>query len=175
MNQDVVAVISDHHTVLDWLIERLGSAGPGPTRRVLFDEFAKALGAHLRAIDETVIPALRAQGWRNVSSSLLVGHVDIKHRLGELITLSVSTPEHDAALAALGLRLQAQRRRETEQLLPLLQVSLGDWQSRELGTEVREHMNRVIGERPSGFADSEPAHALLEEARLVIGTFPTVQ
>ncbi len=175
MKHDVVAVISDHHAVLDWLMERVAEASPSPARRVLFDEFAKALGGHLRAIDEAVIPALRAGGWRNVSSSLLVGHVDIKHRLGELLTLRLSSRAHDDALATLAVHLQAQQQREASQLLPLLQGALNDWQRAQLGAEVQDHLSRVIGERPSGFADSEPASSLLEEAKLVLGSFPTLQ
>lgn len=175
MKHDVVAVISAHHVVLDWLMERVTQDGPGPARRVLFDEFAKALGGHLRAMDEAVIPALRAAGWCNVPSSLLIGHVDTKHRLGELLTLALSTRAHDAALRTLVARLRLQQEREVRQLLPLLQDTLDDWQRAHLGAEVHEHLSRVIGGRPSGFADSEPAAALLEEARLVLGSFPTLQ
>lgn len=174
MKQDVVAVISAHHAVLDWLMERVTDARPGPARRVLFDEFAKALGGHVRAIDQAVIPALRASGWRNVSSSLLVGHVDIKHRLSELLTLRASTRAHDLALAALAEHMRAQQQREARQLLPLLHDALDDWQRAQLGVEVQEHLSRVIGD-PSGFADSEPAASLLEEAKLVLGSFPTLQ
>lgn len=175
MKQDVVAVISAHHAVLDWLTERVTEAGRSPVRRVLFNEFVNALGGHLRAIDEAVIPALRAVGWRNVSSGLLVGHVDIKHRLGELLTLRLSTRAHELALAALAANLESQQAREVRHLLPVLQDALDDWQREQLGGEVQDHLSRATGDRPSGFADSQPAASLLEEAKLVLGSFPALQ
>lgn len=175
MKADVVAVISDHHAVLGWLTDRVLDAEPGPSRRVLFDEFAKALGGHLRAIDQAVIPALRARGWRNVCSSLLVGHVDVKYRLGELLTLRPSSRAHPTTLAALALHLEAQLQREAGLLLPLLEEALDDWQRAELGVEVQEHLSRMIGEGRTDFVDSEPAASLLEEAKLVLGGFPALQ
>ena len=156
-------------------MERVTEGGSGPARRVLFNEFAKALGGHVRAIDEVVIPALRANGWRNVSSCLLVGHAELKHRLSELLTLRLSSRAHELALFALIAHLQSQQEREARQLLPLLEDTLDDWQRAQLGAEVQDHLSRVIGERPSGFADSQPAASLLEEAKLVLGSFPTLQ
>lgn len=175
MTQDIVTVISDHHTVLGWLRGRVVGAAPGPARRILFDEFTKALGGHLRAIDQVVLPALRLEGWRNVSSGLLVGHVEVKHRLSELLTLPCSSAARERALAELAVQLELQLQREAEQLLPLLASSFDGWQRVYLGAEVEEHLGRVIGDRASGFADSQPAAELLQEAKLVLTSFPALR
>ena len=118
MRQDVVAVISAHHAVLDWLTERVTEGGSGPARRVLFNEFAKALGGHVRAIDEVVIPALRANGWRNVSSCLLVGHAEpvrgVHKNVGTRGPVGIADEEqdlHQARAAARSLRNCSECRR----------------------------------------------------------------
>lgn len=175
MNKDIVTVVSENHAVLAWLAERLPACEPGPARRFLFDEYAKALGGHLRAVDAVVIPALRVKGWRDVSSALLIGHVQLKSQLAEVLTLNAETPGFKRAFAALTAGAAAQCEREGRQLLPLLDKQLNDSERLLLGGEALEHRDRVMGDGVPAFDDSQPAAELVEEAKLVLGGLPSLR
>src|SRR5688500_11645740 len=75
MRKDVVQVLLEDHAVLGWLAERLRPVSSTSAGTPMFNEFARALGAHQTVIDQTVIPALKACGWRGLSSDVLTGHM----------------------------------------------------------------------------------------------------
>lgn len=175
MSKDIVAVVLENHAALAWLSERLPAADRRPAQRLLFDEYAKALGGHLRAIDAVVIPALRSKGWRNLSSAVLVGHVELKGQLADLLTVDAEAPDFEGAFAALVVNVATQAERENKQLLPLLSRQFNARERLMLGGEALEHRERVMGDGVPSFADSQPAAELVAEARLVLGGGPVLR
>ncbi|WP_292443224.1 hypothetical protein [Methylibium sp.] len=55
---------------------------------------------------------------------------------------------------------------------PWLGAALDEERRMQLGTEVQAHLSSLLGEDRRDFDESEPAAALLEEAKLVLGSFP---
>jgi len=169
--RDVLLVLSENYAILGWLEERLMAASTPGHRRHLFYEFARALGGHLRGIDHAIVPALRHGGWQDVSSEVLVGHADTKHRLAELLTLTTSGDPFERALLAFIPVLERQRKREQLQLVPVLKRLLDGPARASLGTQVQGHFKDMYGDAAPRANASEAAD-LLEEARIVLGTFP---
>ncbi len=99
-------------------MDQLLALQSSPSYRRLFDEFAKGVGALLRAMDLSVIPLMKIEGWKQVSSQLLREHVELKHQLGELLTTRLDTPAYTAALNTMALKLRRQQRIGVEQLFP---------------------------------------------------------
>lgn len=169
--RDVILALAEHHAILRWLSERLVSASTPDHRQHLFDEFAKALGGHLRSIDHAVMPAMRECGWKDVRSSLLVGHVELKHRLGELLTLRDSPALFEQRLLEFLARLAEQLDREGADLVPVLRNSLDLDARRLLGVQVQSQFGMLFSQ---AFSTDTPgdAHQLVEEARIVLGALP---
>lgn len=157
MQRDVVAVMSDHHQVLSELMDQLLALQSSPTYRLLFDEFTKGTGAMLRSMDLSIIPLLKSQGWKRVSSQLLREHVELKHQLGELLTARFDTPAYAAALKAMALKMRRQQRIAVEQLFPWLETVLDEEQRKRLGTEVQEHLSSLLGDERRDAGEHEAA------------------
>src|SRR5258706_3353723 len=85
--QDIVAVLDEDHARLVELAGRLRSS-PRPGLAIpQFNDFAVALGGHLTAVKRVVYPALKAVGWKEVNSTMLLGHAKLTHAFAELLTL----------------------------------------------------------------------------------------
>jgi len=175
MERDVVQVLTEDHAVLRWLGERLRTAPTSEARSLMFNEFARALGAHETVIDETVVPALRACGWRELHSDVLTSHATLKRSFAELLTLGRNDPAFAAALAALIRQLARHCELEERMLLPLLHRCLDDAQREMMAFDAEAHLTRILGnERPTEDAAlAQPANELLEEAHVVLSSLPT--
>ena len=174
MRKDVVQVLLEDHAVLAWLGERLRSGGIASIGSPMFNEFARALGAHQTVIDQTVIPALEACGWRGLSSDVLTGHMALKRSFAELLTLRRESTGFDASLAGLMRQLARQCELEDRKLLPLLTDSLSESQREVLAFEAEAHLTHILGDMPLENAEPAlPATELLEEAQLVLSSLPS--
>jgi hypothetical protein len=175
MDRDVLQILTEDHAVLDWLAQRLQAARPGRARAVLFNEFARALGAHQTVIDRTVLPALRNCGWQGVTSDLLTGHMALKRLLAEALTLERAASSFKEIVERLAPAVKTQCLRERTRLLPVLRSSLDEPQRALLGVDAEQHLTRLLGETLSVREDADfgsDAEALVEEAYVVLGSFP---
>ena len=176
MRKDVVQVLLEDHAVLAWLGERQRPVAGTTAGTQMFNEFARALGAHQTVIDQTVIPALKACGWRGLSSDVLTGHMALKRSFAELLTLRPDSPNFEASLAALMRQMTRQFELEDKKLLPLLTDCLSESQREILAFEAEAHLTQILGDTPLQDAElARPATALLEEAQLVLGSPPSAR
>jgi hypothetical protein len=176
MERDVLQILTEDHAVLRWLGERLTAARPGRARSALFNEFARALGAHQTVIDQTILPALRAGGWRGVSSDMLAGHLALKRLLAETLTFERDAPRFEHAVRRIVARVEAHCELEQNKLVPLVHASLDDHQRSLMADDAELHLTRLLGEQHQLNEDAEfapQAEELVEEAYLVLGSFAT--
>ncbi|WP_280151059.1 hemerythrin domain-containing protein [Piscinibacter sp. XHJ-5] len=176
MERDVLQVLTEDHALLRWLGERLNAARPARVRINLFNEFARTLGAHQTVIDQTILPALRACGWRGLSSDVLAGHLALKRLLAETLTLDGDAPTFDYALRRIVARAQAHCEVEQRKLMPLLHAMLDDHQRELMAFDAEMHLTRLLGEqrRLGDDADLSPrADELVAEAYVVLGSLAT--
>jgi hypothetical protein len=175
MDRDVLQILTEDHAVLEWLAERLSAARAGRARSVLFNEIARALGAHQTVIDETVLPALKVCGWHGVSSDVLTGHMALKRLLAEALTLERDPPGFDEVVHRLAPQVKAQCGLEQRKLLPVLHRCLDDGQRSLLASDAEQHLTRLLGETPKVHEDADlglDAEDLVEEAYVVLGSLP---
>lgn len=174
MRKDVVQVLLEDHAVLGWLGERLRATSGATTP--MFNEFARALGAHQTVIDQTILPALKACGWRGLSSDVLTSHMALKRSFAELLTLRPDSAGFEASLSALMRQVTLHCDIEDRKLLPLLTDCLSESQREMLAFEAEAHLTQILGDRPvQDAALAQPATELLEEAQLVLGSLPSRQ
>lgn len=169
--RDVVWVVAEHHAILRWLGDRIASASTPAHRLHLFDELAKALGGHLRAVDEAVVPALRDCGWRDVPSTLLIGHVDLKHRLADALTVRDEPMALEKQLLVLIPKLADHLEREGTHLVPLLRRGLDRSARASLGAQVASQFGMLFDRGVAGTEIPEGPQELMEEARIVFRSF----
>lgn len=176
MERDVLQVLGKDHAVIAWLADRLVASPPGRARSLVFNEFSRTLGAHLAVIDRTVLPALRTCGWRGLTSDVLSGHMALKRRLAEVLTLAPDDEEFDAARSQLVTEVAKQRCREQDALLPVLNECLDDAQRSMLALDAELHLTSLLGQTNEMMFENvgmtRAADELLEEAYLVLGSFP---
>ncbi len=182
MTRDLSTALGDNRAALLALGERLLSEPVLPQQRRLFLAYSRALGGHWRAIDEVVIPALKAHGWQGVRADALRGHVLLKQRMAELLS-ATSAPwvdgadpaASDAVMLAFVAEAQAVQRREGALLDPALAM-LGDAaENASLAAEVDAQMGLLFDvdppprpQQPGGVVPRD----LVEEARVVLGSWP---
>jgi hypothetical protein len=174
MERDLVQVLAEDHAVLRWLGERL-SAATRTAKPMVFNEFARALGAHETVVEQTVLPALKATGWRGLSSDVLTGHADLRRELADLLTMDKGSAAFDVAVERLLRRLARQCDLEEEKLLPVLRASLDDTQRELLAFDAESHLTRLLGDDAPDANELElaqPVNELLEEAHVVLGSLP---
>jgi hypothetical protein len=176
MARDVVQVLMEDHAVLGWLGERLCTAQTSGARSLMFNEFARALGAHETVIDETVVPALKSCGWRGLSSDVLISHAALKRSFAELLTVRRQDPAFPGVLNALIRQLERHCTLERTKLLPVLRDGLDDALREMMAFDAEVHLTRILGDtrpREDG-ALAQPANELIEEAQLVLASLPAV-
>ena len=175
MVKDVLQVLTEDHAVLMWLAERLASVRPGRARMLVFNELARALGAHQTIIDRTVVPALRDCGWSGLSSDVLTGHVALKRLLAETLTLEREPDAFGPMVLHLARRVGQQCDVEQRKLFPVLLGSLDDDQRAIMAMDAESHLTRLLGEGPRMLGDDGmalDAGDLVEEAYVVLGSLP---
>ena len=166
---DFESALRDHHDTLRSQIERMVEASTPSHRRALFDQFSRALGGHFRAMDHAVIPALRAHGWKDVPSDILVGHAHLKRCLADVLAARTSPIAFDQRLAEFLPRFAAQRTVEFEALVPAVARLLTPEEDRSLAAQVAAEFGLVFDKQPS--AEPRPAGELIDEARVVLPGF----
>lgn len=173
MEKDLIQVLTEDHAVLGWLSGRLRAA-PSASKALLFNEFARALGAHQTVIDQTVIPALKSCGWRGLSSDVLAGHMSVKRSFAELLTLRPGKPSFDDALELVLQAANLQSSLERDKLLPLLRQLLDAGQLRMLGYDAQLQLTQLLGDEShlDDIDTAQPVHELLAEAHVVLGSLP---
>lgn len=173
MERDVAQILIESHATLGALARRLGRGGTHHARSGGFDDFVLALGAHQAVIDKAVVPALKAFGWRGVSSSVLTGHAGLKRLLAETLTMARDHPSFDAARQQLVQAVRTQCERERVELIPVLRRALDEPQRAMAALEADLHLTRLLGDKPDPWRDSElqpGAGELIEEAQIVLGS-----
>jgi hypothetical protein len=171
MQHDIVAVLEENH---DRLIELAGSlrACPRPqVAMVQFNEFAVLLGAHLGVMKRVVYPALKSIGWKDVSSTVLLGHAKLTQAFAEVLTLKKA---NGAFADALGDLLEATAwlvAQERSALLPLLQKNLTDGTRLAMAAEASNYVPRTSVTTSWSGSDfrRQSARDWIEAARLLLG------
>lgn len=173
MEKDLIQVLTEDHAVLGWLTGRLRET-TSTRKALLFNEFARALGAHQTVIDQVVIPALKSCGWRGLSSDVLAGHMALKRSLAELLTQRPGSASFDAALEPVLLELGLQSSRECDKLLPLLHRLLAADQLAMLAYDAELQLAKLLGDGShlDDIDSAQPADELLAEAHVVLASLP---
>jgi len=120
MKNDVVALLEERHALLRKLRTQLRGCARQEHARLLFRQYALALGAHIGAMSKVVYPTLTSLGWRDVQSDLLVGHAKLAHMLADLLRLKLEGSLFGECLADLLDATEHVTLRESDELLPLL-------------------------------------------------------
>jgi hypothetical protein len=167
---DFESALREHHDTLQSQVERMVEASTPSHRRMLFDQFSRALGGHFRAMDHAVIPALRAHGWRDVPSDILVGHANLKRFLADVLASRSSPVMFDERLSDFLPRFAAQREIEFRSLVPAINRLLDPDENRSLAAQVAAEFGLVFDRQPSA-AEPRPANDLIDEARVVLSGF----
>ena len=166
MKNDITALLAADHALLTELATDLHAAPHPATARLLFRHFAAALGGHLTGVRKVVYPSLKAVGWKDVPSDLLLGHAQLTHAFAELLTLAHDSGEFADALADLLEGTAQLIEQERTQLLPLLDQHLDASQRLGLHLEAAPYFAHTQAD-PHRLR----LHATdwLEEARLLLG------
>lgn len=175
MDKDVLQILTEDQAVLAWLADRLLAARPGRSHILMFNEFARALGAHLTVIDQTVLPALKVCGWHGVSSDLLAGHMALKRLLAEALTLEREPSGFVEVVRRLASCVKAQCELEQHKLHPVLFRCIDDEQRSLMAVDAEQHLTRLLGETRKVHQDADfglDAEDLVEEAYVVLGSLP---
>src|SRR2546423_14528275 len=101
MRHDIVGFLDEDHARLADLAQGLRACARPAAAVAQFNEFAVLLGAHLVVLRRVIYPALKAVGWKNVSSSLLVGHAKLTQAFAEILTLKKASGQFADALGDL--------------------------------------------------------------------------
>ncbi|HEX6708286.1 MAG TPA: hemerythrin domain-containing protein [Albitalea sp.] len=165
MHHDIVVLLDEDHGRLKELSRQV-RACPHPAKALnRFDEFALVLGGHVNAVRKVVYPGLKAIGWKDVSSVLLLGHVKLTRQFAELLTLrkpsGVFAEGLNDLLDATGHVIERERR----DLLPLLRDHLTPAVRVAMAVDAAQylaHLERPL-QRPVGLRD------WVLEARLLLG------
>lgn len=171
MQKYLPSILRRQHEVIRQQAERIVEASNPRYRAHLFRQYARAVGGHVRAVDQVVIPTLQLHGWRGVSSDLLIGHARMKQHLAEALVAAQQAYQMDGLIDNLLAEVARQCVREVEELLPLLEKLLADDESRSVGGQAAAHFGLVFeaaDERRSGSASE-----LVDEARVVLSTLPS--
>lgn len=170
MPKRLPSVLLRQHEVVRRQAERIVEASNPRYRVHLFREYARAVGGHIRVIDQVVVPTLQMHRWRGVSSDLLVGHVRMKQHIAEALVAVQQGHDIDGMVQGLLAEVAQQCAKESAELVPLLKELLGDDESRSLGGQAGAQFSLVFDsaeESRSGYACD-----LIDEARVVLSTLP---
>ena len=127
-----------------------------------------ALGGHLTAVKRVVYPALQAVGWKNVNSTLLLGHAKLTHAFADVLTLKKTSAVFAEALDDLLDATDRLLDRERADLLPILREQLTAGTRIALAAEATQYLAHP---RRAEARDAVrlSARDWIEEARLLLG------
>jgi hypothetical protein len=164
---DICPLLAGDHASLEQLATQLRAAHRPAAAQRLFKHFAAALGGHLTAVRRVIYPALKALGWKDISSELLVGHARLSRSFAELLTVEHDNAHHADALADVLRATEQMIARERAQLLPVLRGHLDTAQRMALALEAEPYLAKPHGGDPHG--TNLHVADWLEEARLLLG------
>jgi hypothetical protein len=171
MQHDIVGLIDEDHARLTELANALRACARPAAAVAQFNDFAVALGAHLSVLKRVIYPALKAVGWKNVSSSLLVGHAKLTQAFAELLTLKKADGLFADSLADLIDATGQVLERERTELLPMLAELLSPGERLAMAADAAQFLPEAA--RPPGRPASDPGRQSvrdwIEEARLLLG------
>ncbi|MED5617678.1 hypothetical protein [Ideonella sp. BN130291] len=103
---DAIAFMRRVHMRLSALAEVVATRSETPDADHAFDEWAKCLGGHLRAMESIVLPALTGLGWVDTGNEVRAAHVCAQAMMAELLSTPPLHPQYEAtrtlALSAMG-------------------------------------------------------------------------
>jgi len=172
MFRDVETALAENRAILRWLVERLVETSLRSRRIQLFRDFGRALGGHIRAIDEVLIPALKTHGWKDVPMEALLRHVKLKRQLAELLAMGRDEARLDAALLSFLAQFEAHQEQERQVLVPLIHKLLGEDEAASLGAQVEAQFGMLFDTAPDN-TNAGDVRGLVDEARIVLSTLPT--
>jgi hypothetical protein len=161
VQQDIVTVLGEDHVRLTQLSRTLRACSRASVAILQFNEYAVLLGGHLTAIRKVVYPALKAIGWKDVSSTLLVGHAKLAHAFAEVLTLPKSSGQFADALSDLLDATERLLECERHHLFPILRA--------ELAPDVRLALAVDAAQYLVPPAVRQTHRDWIEEARLLMG------
>jgi hypothetical protein len=170
MQHDIVGVLDEAHARLGELGRRLRASARPALALYQFNEFAVLLGGHLAVMKRVVYPALKAIGWKNVSSSLLVGHARLTQSFAELLTLKKANGAFADSLSDLLEATQRLLDAERAELFPLLEAHFSAGARLAMAAEAVQYLPHPApaASRPSDVV-RQSARDWVEEARLLLG------
>jgi len=176
MPHDIVDLLGEAHARLAERVRELRACARPLAARVHFDDFAVHLGAHLTVIRRVVYPALKTVGWRNINSSLLIGHAKLTHAFAELLVLKDADGVFVEALADVLEATERLLEREREALLPLLAEHLVPGERLALAADASRYLPPPPrAERPASGVVPATARDWIEEARLLLSSVPNAE
>lgn len=172
MSHSFTAIVFEHHGVIRWLVERLLHAQSAPAKAAFFDQFAKALGGHLSAVDKCILPFLRTSGATGLREDQLARYVVITEALADLLTIDVTSESFDLAFGALASEVLALVDFEQKEMAPVVTDRLGADGCADMTAGLQLELRRFMGDEPFGFLEPTQGRstALIDEARLVLST-----
>lgn len=174
MNNKIIDSLDESHRALCSLGGQLERSTRTDDASRLFRQFALALGSHLGTMNKVVYPSLQNQdpNLHAAQAELMMGHARLAHSLADLLTLK---PQSSAFAEGLGDLLEATRQitaREVDVLFPMLR-KLDDSQILAMTLDADAYLAPLAEPEPDP-ADVKFVSDWLEEARLLLGTLPTV-
>lgn len=170
MQKCLPSVLARQHAVIRQQADRIEEASNPRYRVHLFRQYARAVGGHIRVIDQVVVPALRLHGWKDVPSELLIGHARMKQQVAEALVAAQQGSDIDGTLHSVLAGVARQCTREAAELLPLLKNLLADDEIRSLGSQASAQFSLVFESADAG--GSASVTDLIDEARVVLSTLP---
>lgn len=168
MKNDILATLAADHALLAKLGRELRACPHLDKAQVLLRQFSRALGGHLSAIRKVVHPALRASGWKDVPSDLLVGHAKLTHAFAELLTIKPRSAGFADHLGDLLDAMDQVLERERRDMFPLLESNFDVPERLGLSMDVDPYLVSP-DEDDVDLASRWPLSEMMEEARLLIG------
>lgn len=171
MQHDIVGLLGEDHDRLTELGRSLRACARPNAAFLQFDEFAVLLGAHLSVMKRVVYPALKSVGWKDVSSTLLLGHAKLTQAFAELLTLKKANGAFADALADLLEATAWMVSRERVELLPLLEKQLTGGTRLAMAAEAAHYVPQFkpMATRTGSGVGRQSARDWVEEARLLLG------
>jgi hypothetical protein len=166
MKNDIVVLLEAEHERLAQLRRQLRRCPRLEAAEPLFRRFSASLGGHLTAVRKIVYPGLKAAGWKDIRSELLLAHARLAHAFAELLTLKTATAAFADVLTDV---LEATRQlidREQAELLPWLRTHLDGAQRMSMGLAAEVYL--APPGHASGHETRQHPSDWLEEARLLL-------
>jgi len=171
MQHDIVDLLGENHARLAERGRSLRACARPLAALAQFQAYALVLGAHLAVLKRVIYPALKTAGWKNVSSTLLVGHAKLTQAFAEVLTLKKGNGAFADALDDLLDATDSVVERERADLLPLLAALLTSGERLAMATEGARFLpdEAPLAEQPGGETGRQTARDWIEEARLLLG------